>query len=916
MYRKFTPLILAVAILAGCSERTAEEHVTAAKGFIEQRDLSSAILELKNAAQKQPASAEVRYLLGMAYLDAQQYESAEKEFNKALEFGYEPAEVLPYLSEAYQNTGAYLALSKLDHERSDLTAADQAKMGYYKLISLTNLEDIEGAILLARSLKTLRTDSVYRKLIDVYTLFLDEKVPEASELAEQVREEFPMQPELIKLQGQLYLMQSETDKAIEAYEEYVRLSPLDVQGRFLLASVLVKTQHLKEAERHVDNLLEINAQHPLLNQYKAVIRTAAEDYKKGLEHAETAIRVGRNDPTLRLLAGFAAYQLGNYGTASRHLSYIGEILPANHPGLRLLAASQLQLGQNAEAGEVLNRIEDISKEDAALFSKASYELLRSGNLKQAETLVKKSQEISGSSAEDLARLGILKLSLQDIQGLVDLESAAEKGPELKNVRTTLATAYLSSGQYDKALQLAEKWKQSEPDSPESYLLAGGVYLKQQKFQLARGEFEQSLQKDPEFIAAEMALINMEFAEGKQEQGLQELAAFIKKHPTYVPALATYYYQYKTVGQGEKGVQPTIEALKLKPDDLKVRLLAARIFTSERHFADVIQVLKDIEADSNTPLPYWQLMGQALLRVNNARAANKHFDAWLAFSPYNKDAVLGKLMLHDYGREFEQGIALADSFLTQGADIHAELMRVYFLAMARQYDEARASYYKLPNQAFDLPFTKGILARLQIADSKVEDALENAYAAYSVIPNNRNLMLYLFCLESLERREESLQALQAHIERFPNDLAALMLLAERQINIDVNQAIVSYQKVLDLAPDNFVVLNNLGYLYLQQGNLAQAKEYVNLSLQQQPKNPAVLDTLAQILLREGKFDEAIRQYEQLDLDKIPSEEIYLNYVEALHDADQTRKAQRKLKQRSYQQAQSKSRAQALQEKFGG
>ena len=88
----------------------------------------------------------------------------------------------------------------------------------------------------------------------------------------------------------------------------------------------------------------------MLNQLKATILAAKENSEDAQVYAEKSIMSGRSDPVVRLIAGYSAYKNGDFEAATRHLSYIASSLPDNHPGLKILAASQLEIHQPASEG--------------------------------------------------------------------------------------------------------------------------------------------------------------------------------------------------------------------------------------------------------------------------------------------------------------------------------------------------------------------------------------------------------------------------------------------------------------------------------------------------------------------------------------------------------------------------------------
>ena len=194
------------------------------------------------------------------------------------------------------------------------------------------------------------------------------------------------------------------------------------------------------------------------------------------------------------------------------------------------------------------------------------------------------------------------------------------------------------------------------------------------------------------------------------------------------------------------------------------------------------------------------------------------------------------------------------------------------------------------------------------------ALENALVAYNATPNNRNLVLLVFTYDILKQPNKSIKLLKQHVDKLPTDLAAQMLLAERQIGGDLTGAIVTYEVALQQNPDNYIANNNLAYLYLQQGDVDKAKAYGQKAVELEPNNSAALDTLAQIYVAEKDYKEALNLYNRAITDAMQNEEIYLNYVEALLLAEETFLAERKLTQREMKEQKSISRVAKLKAEY--
>jgi putative PEP-CTERM system TPR-repeat lipoprotein len=899
-FMRVLAVLMALSLLYACAKQTSEQHLDAARQFIESGDTQSAVVELKNAIQKDPQSAEARFELGQLYVEQKQYDAASKELSRALDNGYAPQDVLPLLSKAYQKSGAHVALSKIELKQAGLTPTDAAQIAYYKLQSMVNLGDEKGAEAVIDDMKTLDTRSPFKLLAIVISLLIEEKPDLALIQAQQVLEQFPEHEETLLLNANLLMNNNRRDDAIALYERYTELSPEDNTSAFILARLLVDAGRPNEAEPIVDKLLGIQDKNPLLNQLKGVILASQEDYQGALKYTERAIQNDSEDPALRLVAGHAAFQLADYETANQHLSIIATLLPENHPGLKILAASQLNLGMSLEASTTLGQTDAIEQEDALLFSAAGYERLRAGDFIKAKELVAKSAKVS-ESAEDLTRLGILRLSLNDLAGIVDLENALEKQPDLPLTKVTLATAYLANNDFDKALALAKEWKGSDPTSGKPYLLSGSVYFKQKQFGKAAEDFAQSIVLEPESTRARLALIEAQLALGNVLEAKQGLDIAIELTPNDTSLLTKLYQLQSQQDSGAEALEQIRSALNNDSSSVELNMLLARVLLAEGKATEALALLDELEGDIVSNEVYLRLRGLAAIRSNRYQLASEHYQQWLENSPDNKAAMLGQAFFLDQRGEFQSGLELSSRFIKQRPeDTQLVLIHAHFLLMTGDYVQGEAFFNELPAQVAALPSAKGMLARIQSNKQDYNEAIKNAYAAYQAQPNSRNVILNTFILERLNKRPEAVAFLSKHVEQHPTDESSMMLLAERNIDADRKTAIDNYESIISLNPNNFVVLNNLAYLYQEDGRLNEAEDYAEKAVSINPQNANALDTLAQIKLAKNELKSGLDILAKATNQENVSDEIYVNYIEALLLNDQKALAKRRIDERQIKQ----------------
>jgi len=87
---------------AACgSGSTSEHHLETARGYLADNKLNAAVIELKNALQKDPNQPEGRWLLGNAYMQYGRGAAAEREFTVAGDLGYPQEKLTPAILRAY-----------------------------------------------------------------------------------------------------------------------------------------------------------------------------------------------------------------------------------------------------------------------------------------------------------------------------------------------------------------------------------------------------------------------------------------------------------------------------------------------------------------------------------------------------------------------------------------------------------------------------------------------------------------------------------------------------------------------------------------------------------------------------------------------------------------------------------------------
>ena len=115
-----------------------------AQAYVEKDDLSTALVQLRNAAKREPGNAEARYQLANISLRAGDPASSEKEIKVALDRGLSEARALPILAQAYFDQGKYDVLLKTIPE-SNRSPEVESAIRVFRGLSQLELKDVAAA---------------------------------------------------------------------------------------------------------------------------------------------------------------------------------------------------------------------------------------------------------------------------------------------------------------------------------------------------------------------------------------------------------------------------------------------------------------------------------------------------------------------------------------------------------------------------------------------------------------------------------------------------------------------------------------------------------------------------------------------------------------------------------------------------
>ena len=203
--------------------------------------------------------------------------------------------------------------------------------------------------------------------------------------------------------------------------------------------------------------------------------------------------------------------------------------------------------------------------------------------------------------------------------------------------------------------------------------------------------------------------------------------------------------------------------------------------------------------------------------------------------------------------------------------------------------------KYLNKAIELNpnYAEALINRglLRLAQKDKANALSDLEKAHQLKPHIKQIWDFIIALYNEEARyEEAINCLVNMIGIDPDHQNSLALLALcNQKADDIGLAIMGFQGVLEVLPENVPMLFNLGIAMSVQGDHESAIEQFNKAVSIKPDFAEAYNSLGAALQEQGKLDEAIEAYTKAASIKPDFAEAYNNMGVALSKQGKLAKA---------------------------
>ena len=836
-------------LLAGCgSGQSSQAFVNEARQFVQKGDNKAAVIQLKNALQKNADDGEARLLLGTVYADTGDSVSAEKELRRALALGIAPERVLPPLGKALMGQEQYQKVL-------DETAAAAAQ-GKPEILTLRG----EAYLALNQPDKSKETLQLALKAQPDYPGALvglarhalsQNDIDGATRYAEEAVKSNPNNPEVWIFKGRLLRAQHQDDAALAAYDKALALKPDHRTAHIDKAYIEISNKKIEAAKADLDAARKVTPNTIAVPYLQALLDFTQGKNAAAQESLQRVLRVAPEHMPSILLSGAVELNLGSLEQAEKHLRKYLEADPASGYARKLLTATLLKSGQTAEAIAALTPALQNGQQDPVLLALAGDVYLQARDFNKATEYLEKSAALAPKQANVHAALAMSKLGQGDNERAVsELELSAGLDGNSARSGMLLAMTELRMKHYDKALAAIDKLRNYQAN-PAALNLQGMIYLAKGDMAKATAALEQALAVQPTYFPAAANLAQMAVQDKKPELAKQRLLAVVAKDKKNVDALTGLANLAGSQGKIEEMTSWLEKAAAENPDAVVPALQLGRQYLQVGAQQKALTLARKVQVANPVNPDALDLLGQAQLANKDPSGALESYSKLVGLVPksaagYYRLATVHTLLKNEAVAmdDLKKSLSLEPDFL------QAQLALVELTARRGNLDQAIALAQQVQKQRSRSPVGYVLEGDLLLAQKKAAQALPKYEKAYALNTSAPVLIKVYMALAQSGKAKEGEQRLQQWRQAHPDDVQIGVYLADLKIaGGKLAEAEEQLQGVLKLAPNNVPALNNLAWIY-QQKKDGRALETAEKAYAAAPDNPAVLDTLGWLLVEQG------------------------------------------------------------------
>lgn len=856
-------LLAAVLALVACAPK-GEALYQRAGTALEEGEYRAAVIDLKNLVKSEPDNARARALLAYALVKNGEVAAADIELRKARELGADEQSLIApechvLVSQARfddvllkckpESAPAAARVDMLVAQGRALTGLDRAAEARPKFEAAIAEApgDFDALVGLAAAVNATEGVAAARAVLD------------------DAPDDVKAKANYWLALGGLNMIGGDFAAAETAYAQALERAGADKSSDQRMAALAAQAEaQLRQAEvakasATTEELLKLAPRSPVAKQLRARALAAAGNLAEARTLLEEVVAALPGDYDTRLMLGIVAMQQGNLGQAEMHFANVVANQPGNVRARRLLSEAKAGSQTPQKTLADLEATLDPNTADPSLLAMAGRLSLASGERARAIQYFEQAAARSDTGQP-------LETQLEIASGYIlagDFDRAIELLESLPDGRVTgyqreylLLTALLRKGDKDRALAEARALTERSGDDPQVRNMVASVYAAVGQPDAGRDQYAEALKLKPDDPQTLINLARLDLAEGRTADAEKNFRKVLEGDSKNL--LATLGV---AVAAGARGDSAEAERWLQKanadhPESVEAQLALAQYYLGARDFAKARAVIDAAAKKAPDNAALANARGLALLGMKDNAAAIASFKEATRLAPKAYGYSLNLARAHLVERDLAAALDVVNAVLKDDPGYRPALALGASASLAAGETEKAAGYTERLRQAApDSPATFRLEGDLAMAQKRYRDALAH-YRKAAEKGTDRALVMATYRAAVLTGAPDAEKVIEDWVATHPTDGDAVAVLGDAlQRKGETAQVIALYERHLEKAPGNAIILNNLAVLYDAKGD-PRALELAERAYNAAPKVPAVQDTFGWALFKAGQQDRAL------------------------------------------------------------
>jgi len=590
------PLMLAgFIVLVECAACSRDPHAAMLKyaksgdEYAAAGKTAEAIIEYRNALEKEPRAGDVRVKLAEAYLKMGEAGKAAQEYIRAADVVSDSAIQL--------KAGTLLLLGG---------RFDDAK-GRAEKVLASDPKNVDAQVLLANSLAGLKD--------------LDGAVSQL----EQAIQLNPDRGSTYANLGQLELGRGRRDAAEQAFKKTVELSPNKAASHLALGSFYWSTSRLPEAESELVAALKVEPDNVLVLRSAAMFYLTTNRGAQAEPHLRRVYELTKNASAAFALADY--YVLQNKESAARDLlEPLTKDQKAGYAAIARLAMLDRAAGRPADGYHRLDSIlASDPKQLQALVLKSNF-LFEDRKLDDALAAATAAVDAHRDALAAYLALGRVQAARNQTDAAVAAyQEAVRLNPLATGAKIALARLQLAKGQPDSSVTMAQDALKAEPGNADARLVLVQAMIQKGNFDGAQRDLEILLKKYPNSSAVHVQQGMLLGRKRQYPEARSEFERALQLTPGSLEAiggLVALDLAAKKPGDARARVEAVANTPNVRPAGL---MLAARTYAATGDLKTAEQLFRRVVTEDPTQLTAYAALGQIYAQQQRLPEALAEFE---------------------------------------------------------------------------------------------------------------------------------------------------------------------------------------------------------------------------------------------------------------------------------------------------